>query len=94
MVRSTTGLRLYHPSSELQEFAQHGRHVPRHQVALCFGDEHLGPQRPRKMFTAQVRGETPVRDGGTDNSDLLTLFSALNLKQNYKEIDKNQKKGN
>ncbi|TWW73869.1 interferon regulatory factor 4a isoform X1 [Takifugu flavidus] len=39
---------------ELQEFAQHGRHVPRHQVALCFGDEHLGPQRPRKMFTAQV----------------------------------------
>ncbi|XP_005476429.1 interferon regulatory factor 4a isoform X2 [Oreochromis niloticus] len=39
---------------ELQDFAHNGRHVPRHQVVLCFGDEYPDPQRPRKMITAQV----------------------------------------
>ncbi|XP_056277151.1 interferon regulatory factor 4a [Pseudoliparis swirei] len=39
---------------ELQEFAHNGRHLPRHQVALCFGDEYPDPQRTRKMITAQV----------------------------------------
>ncbi|XP_037314810.1 interferon regulatory factor 4a isoform X3 [Pungitius pungitius] len=39
---------------ELQEFAHNGRHLPRHQVVLCFGDEYPDPQRPRKMITAQV----------------------------------------
>ncbi|KAF7654200.1 hypothetical protein LDENG_00072800 [Lucifuga dentata] len=39
---------------ELQDFAQDGRHIPRHQVVLCFGDEYPHPQRARKMITAQV----------------------------------------
>ncbi|XP_067330057.1 interferon regulatory factor 4a isoform X2 [Channa argus] len=39
---------------ELQDFALNGRHIPRHQVILCFGDEYPDPQRPRKMITAQV----------------------------------------
>uniref|UniRef100_A0AAQ4NZR8 Interferon regulatory factor 4a n=1 Tax=Gasterosteus aculeatus aculeatus TaxID=481459 RepID=A0AAQ4NZR8_GASAC len=39
---------------ELQEFSHNGRHLPRHQVVLCFGDEYPDPQRPRKMITAQV----------------------------------------
>ncbi|KAM8849425.1 LOW QUALITY PROTEIN: interferon regulatory factor 4a [Spinachia spinachia] len=39
---------------ELQEFAHNGRHLPRHQVVLCFGDEYPDPHRPRKMITAQV----------------------------------------
>ncbi|KAM9845251.1 interferon regulatory factor 4a [Aulostomus maculatus] len=39
---------------ELQDFAHNGRHLPRHQVALCFGDEYPDPQRSRKMITAQV----------------------------------------
>ncbi|KAK5860038.1 hypothetical protein PBY51_021546 [Eleginops maclovinus] len=39
---------------ELQDFAQYGRHLPRHQVVLCFGDEYPDPQRQRKMITAQV----------------------------------------
>ncbi|GLD74674.1 interferon regulatory factor 4-like isoform X1 [Lates japonicus] len=41
-------------TAELQDFAHNGRHVPRHQVVLCFGDEYPDPQRPRKMITAQV----------------------------------------
>ncbi|KAK2822470.1 hypothetical protein Q5P01_022535 [Channa striata] len=39
---------------ELQDFAHNGRHIPRHQVILCFGDEYPDPQRPRKLITAQV----------------------------------------
>ncbi|XP_047446628.1 interferon regulatory factor 4a isoform X4 [Mugil cephalus] len=39
---------------ELQDFAHNGRHLPRHQVVLCFGDEYPDPQRPRKLITAQV----------------------------------------
>ncbi|XP_029380447.1 interferon regulatory factor 4a isoform X2 [Echeneis naucrates] len=39
---------------ELQDFAHNGRHVPRHQVVLCFGDEYPDPQRSRKLITAQV----------------------------------------
>ncbi|KAM3604949.1 uncharacterized protein V6R79_018536 [Siganus canaliculatus] len=39
---------------ELQDFAHTGRHLPRHQVVLCFGDEYPDPQRSRKMITAQV----------------------------------------
>ncbi|XP_054624211.1 interferon regulatory factor 4a isoform X2 [Dunckerocampus dactyliophorus] len=39
---------------ELQDFAHNGRHLPKHQVVLCFGDEYPNPQRPRKMITAQV----------------------------------------
>ncbi|KAM4552616.1 interferon regulatory factor 4a isoform 1-T2 [Odontesthes bonariensis] len=39
---------------DLQDFAHNGRHLPRHQVVLCFGDEYPDPQRPRKMITAQV----------------------------------------
>lgn len=39
---------------ELQDFAHNGRHLPRYQVVLCFGDEYPDPQRPRKMITAQV----------------------------------------
>uniref|UniRef100_A0A3Q3KI95 IRF tryptophan pentad repeat domain-containing protein n=1 Tax=Monopterus albus TaxID=43700 RepID=A0A3Q3KI95_MONAL len=39
---------------ELQDFAHNGRHLPRHQVVLCFGDEYPSPQHPRKMITAQV----------------------------------------
>ncbi|XP_010767064.1 interferon regulatory factor 4a [Notothenia coriiceps] len=39
---------------ELQEFVHNGRHVPRYQVVLCFGDEYPDPQRQRKMITAQV----------------------------------------
>ncbi|XP_030015285.1 interferon regulatory factor 4a isoform X2 [Sphaeramia orbicularis] len=39
---------------ELQEFAHNGRHLPRHQIVLCFGDEYPDPQRTRKMITAQV----------------------------------------
>uniref|UniRef100_A0A3B4YKM5 Interferon regulatory factor 4a n=1 Tax=Seriola lalandi dorsalis TaxID=1841481 RepID=A0A3B4YKM5_SERLL len=39
---------------ELQDFAHNGRHVPRHQVVLCFGDEYPDPQRQRKLITAQV----------------------------------------
>lgn len=40
---------------ELQDFVYNGRHLPRHQVVLCFGDEYPDPQRPRmKMITAQV----------------------------------------
>ncbi|KAM3865840.1 interferon regulatory factor 4-like [Diretmus argenteus] len=40
--------------NELQAFAHDGRHIPRHQVVLCFGDEYPDPQRQRKMITAQV----------------------------------------
>lgn len=40
--------------SELQDFVHNGRHLPRHQVVLCFGDEYPDPQRQRKMITAQV----------------------------------------
>ncbi|XP_028282620.1 interferon regulatory factor 4a isoform X2 [Parambassis ranga] len=40
--------------TELQTFAHNGRHLPRHQVVLCFGDEYPDPQRPRKLITAQV----------------------------------------
>uniref|UniRef100_A0A2I4CWA0 Interferon regulatory factor 4a n=1 Tax=Austrofundulus limnaeus TaxID=52670 RepID=A0A2I4CWA0_AUSLI len=39
---------------ELQDFAKNGRHLPRLQVVLCFGDEYPDPQRPRKLITAQV----------------------------------------
>ncbi|XP_074544886.1 interferon regulatory factor 4a isoform X2 [Halichoeres trimaculatus] len=39
---------------ELQEFVHNGRHLPRHQVVLCFGDEYPDPQRQRKMITVQV----------------------------------------
>ncbi|XP_023820962.1 interferon regulatory factor 4 isoform X1 [Oryzias latipes] len=39
---------------DLQDFAHNGRHLPRHQVVLCFGDEYPDPQRSRKMITAQV----------------------------------------
>ncbi|MED6264932.1 hypothetical protein CHARACLAT_020248 [Characodon lateralis] len=39
---------------DLQDFAHNGRHLPRHQVVLCFGDEYPDPQRPRKLITAQV----------------------------------------
>ncbi|XP_041849570.1 interferon regulatory factor 4a isoform X2 [Melanotaenia boesemani] len=39
---------------DLQDFANNGRHLPRHQVVLCFGDEYPDPQRPKKMITAQV----------------------------------------
>ncbi|CAG5896654.1 unnamed protein product [Menidia menidia] len=39
---------------DLQNFAHNGRHLPRHQVVLCFGDEYPDPQRSRKMITAQV----------------------------------------
>lgn len=53
---------LYIVSPELQEFAQNGRHVPKHQVVLCFGDECLDPQQPRKMIRAQVCGQTLVRE--------------------------------
>ncbi|XP_061588360.1 interferon regulatory factor 4a [Cololabis saira] len=38
----------------LQDYAQNGRHPPRYQVVLCFGDEYPDPQRQRKMITAQV----------------------------------------
>lgn len=47
-------LTLFFFLTELQDFAHNGRHVPRHQVVLCFGDEYPDPQRPRKMITAQV----------------------------------------
>ncbi|KAJ4936616.1 hypothetical protein JOQ06_001205 [Pogonophryne albipinna] len=39
---------------ELQDFVHNGRHVPRYQVVLCFGDEYPDAQRQRKMITAQV----------------------------------------
>uniref|UniRef100_A0A3Q2QQ60 Interferon regulatory factor 4a n=1 Tax=Fundulus heteroclitus TaxID=8078 RepID=A0A3Q2QQ60_FUNHE len=39
---------------DLQDFAHNSRHLPRHQVVLCFGDEYPDPQRPRKLITAQV----------------------------------------
>lgn len=39
---------------ELQEYVHHGRHPPRPQIVLCFGDEYPDPQRTRKMITAQV----------------------------------------
>uniref|UniRef100_A0A087YC24 Interferon regulatory factor 4a n=1 Tax=Poecilia formosa TaxID=48698 RepID=A0A087YC24_POEFO len=39
---------------DLQDFVHNGRHIPRHQVVLCFGDEYPDPQRPRKLITAQI----------------------------------------
>uniref|UniRef100_A0A8C6WZ77 Interferon regulatory factor 4a n=1 Tax=Neogobius melanostomus TaxID=47308 RepID=A0A8C6WZ77_9GOBI len=39
---------------ELQEYIHNGRHPPRLQIVLCFGDEYPDPQRTRKMITAQV----------------------------------------
>ncbi|XP_028328077.1 interferon regulatory factor 4a [Gouania willdenowi] len=39
---------------ELQDYVHNGRHLPRFQVVLCFGDEYPDPQRSRKMITAQV----------------------------------------
>ncbi|XP_034039585.1 interferon regulatory factor 4a [Thalassophryne amazonica] len=39
---------------ELQDFVHNGRHLPRHQIILCFGDEYPDPNHPRKMITAQV----------------------------------------
>ncbi|XP_061776234.1 interferon regulatory factor 4a isoform X1 [Nerophis ophidion] len=39
---------------EFQDFVNNGRHLPKHQVVLCFGDEYPTPQRPKKMITAQV----------------------------------------
>ncbi|XP_029971132.1 interferon regulatory factor 4a [Salarias fasciatus] len=38
----------------LQDFVHNGRHSPRYQVVLCFGDEYPDPQRPKKLITAQV----------------------------------------
>ncbi|XP_057713267.1 interferon regulatory factor 4a isoform X1 [Corythoichthys intestinalis] len=39
---------------ELQDFANNGLRVPKHQVVLCFGDEYSNQQRSRKVITAQV----------------------------------------
>uniref|UniRef100_H3CIH5 Interferon regulatory factor 4a n=1 Tax=Tetraodon nigroviridis TaxID=99883 RepID=H3CIH5_TETNG len=39
---------------ELQDFAHNGRHLPRHQVVLCFGDAYPNPEQPKKSITAQV----------------------------------------
>uniref|UniRef100_A0A1A7WQH6 Interferon regulatory factor 4a n=3 Tax=Iconisemion striatum TaxID=60296 RepID=A0A1A7WQH6_9TELE len=39
---------------DLQDFAHNGRHSPRYQVVLCFGDEYPDPQRQSKLITAQV----------------------------------------
>ncbi|PWA25437.1 hypothetical protein CCH79_00005364, partial [Gambusia affinis] len=39
---------------DLQDFVHNGRHIPRHHVVLCFGDEYPDPQRPRKLITAQI----------------------------------------
>lgn len=39
---------------ELQDYVHNGRHLPRHQIVLCFGDEFPDAQRTRKMITAQV----------------------------------------
>ncbi|XP_077580361.1 interferon regulatory factor 4a [Stigmatopora nigra] len=39
---------------ELQDFANNGMRVPKHQVVLHFGDEYPNQQRSRKMITAQV----------------------------------------
>lgn len=50
--------------TDLQDFAHNGRHLPRHQVVLCFGDEYPDPQRSRKMITAQV----------CNNYDLETIY--------------------
>lgn len=43
--------------SDLQDFVHNGRHIPRHHVVLCFGDEYPDPQRPRKLITAQVNAK-------------------------------------
>ncbi|KAM8839706.1 interferon regulatory factor 4a isoform 1-T1 [Synchiropus picturatus] len=39
---------------EIQEYVHNGRHLPRYQVVLCFGEEYPDLHRQRKMITAQV----------------------------------------
>nr|XP_057922230.1 interferon regulatory factor 4a isoform X2 [Doryrhamphus excisus] len=60
---------------ELQDFAHNGRHLPKHQVVLCFGDEYPNPQRPRKMITAQVlTGNCPgLKWSSLDDADTMEI---------------------